>query len=149
MRKLAGVVMAMALLAVPAAVASTAAAATPTNETIVLIRDQNLNPSGWSATGVFTDAGPWTSDSGHFSAIPSPKTGRVHLLTTEIGAHGSTFRMKFEGGFDPNTGAFAGTWTIVSGTGGYANLHGQGTWERSFASDGSVVFTCPGQVHFD
>ena len=57
--------------------------------------------------------------------------------------------MKFEGGFDPNTGAFAGRWTIVSGTGDYANLHGGGTWERGFATDGSLVFTCPGRVHFD
>ena len=149
MRKLAGTLMALSLLAGPVALAGPAAAATPANETIVLTRDQNLNPSGWSATGLFTDSGPWTSDQGHFSASRSPKTGTVHLLTTEIGADGSTFRMKFEGGIDPNTGAFAGTWTIVSGTGDYANLHGGGTWERSFATDGSFVFTCPGRVHFD
>ena len=38
---------------------------------------------------------------------------------------------------------------IVSGTADYANLHGRGTWSRSFAPDGSLVFSCPGRVHFD
>jgi len=40
-----------------------------------------------------------------------------------------------------------GTWVIISGTGGLANLHGQGTWWHS--STGFAGLEYQGQVHFD
>lgn len=40
-----------------------------------------------------------------------------------------------------------GTWVIISGTGGLANLHGQGTWWHS--STGFNGLEYEGQVHFD
>ena len=40
-----------------------------------------------------------------------------------------------------------GTWVIISGTGGLANLHGQGTWWHSRTGFGGLEYE--GQVHFD
>ncbi len=40
-----------------------------------------------------------------------------------------------------------GTWVIISGTGGLANLHGQGTWWHS--KTGFTGLEYEGQVHFD
>src|SRR6266849_5553909 len=149
MRKLVMTLTTLSLLVGPAALASPAAAAPPAKERIVLTRDQNLQPSGWSAKGVFTDSGTWTPDHGFFAGAEASPTGKVHLLATETGGDGSTFTMKFEGIFDPQTGAFGGTWSIVSGTADYARLQGRGAWERSVAADGSFAYTCKGRVHFE
>ncbi len=40
-----------------------------------------------------------------------------------------------------------GTWVIISGTGGLANLHGQGTWWHT--RTGFTGLEYEGQVHFD
>ena len=41
-------------------------------------------------------------------------------------------------------GSFLGQFTVISGTGGLANLHGQGT----FQGGGGAVSTYAGQVNF-
>ena len=128
--------------------AERADATPPAGVTITLVRAPDLTPDGWSAAGAIVDSGSWTSDNGHFGALPSPKTGTTHLLTTETGRAG-TFRIHFDGMFNPNDGSFGGQWVIQDGTGVYANLHGQGSWLRTFSLDGHLIFTCLGTLHFD
>jgi hypothetical protein len=131
-------------LAVPAA------ASTPTNETIVLLRDSQSQEIGWSASGTFTDAGSWTSDFRRSGALPSPVAFETMLKTTETSSFG-TFRLEFQGHFNAPAGHdFGGTWVLSGGTGAYVGIHGVGTW--SVAPDpgtGGARFTLVGAVQFD
>jgi hypothetical protein len=50
----------------------------------------------------------------------------------------------------PGVFEVAGYWTIISGTGAYASLHGTGTLTETFdANAGTVTGTQEGSVHFD
>jgi hypothetical protein len=140
----------LAVLTLVAALAAPAAASSPTNETIVLLRDSQSNEIGWSASGTFSDAGSWTSDFRRSGALPSPVAFETVLKTTETSSVG-TFRIEFQGHLNVPAGQdFGGTWVITDGSGGYAGLYGGGTW--SVADDpntGNGIFTLVGAVHFD
>jgi hypothetical protein len=68
------------------------------------------------ATGIVTFKGVWDSP---YGMTVDGVTGTVHV--------------SYWGTADAATGAFQGKWVIISGTGGLANLRGQGTmgWEVS------------------
>jgi hypothetical protein len=137
------------ILIVAASVAPVAASV-PSAEVIVLQRNGDLAEIGWTATGLFADAGSWTSDFRIFGALPSPVAFATELKTTETGSAG-TFRMEFQGHVAAPTGRpFSGTWMISGGTGAYSTLRGSGSWTLAVdAATGVLTFTCPGKVHFD
>jgi len=130
--------------------AQPALASTPTSETFVLHRAADGSEFGWSASGSFSDAGAWTSDFRVSGALPSPVAFQTVLKTTEVGSAG-TFRLAFQGHFNAPAGHdFGGTWSVGYGTGGYASLHGTGTWTVSVDSNTGIrTFTLIGYVHFD
>jgi hypothetical protein len=131
-------------------------AAAPTNETIMLVRSgDDLSELGWSASGTFIDGCQpddtidpcWTTDTAHFAGGPFHFVV-AQVLTSHFGSHGS-FGLRFEG-LDRHDGTFAGSWSVIagSGTGDYLRLTGHGKW--TWAEDpgtGNGVFTLVGQVH--
>jgi hypothetical protein len=131
--------------------ATAAHAKTPTNETIWLYRDSELNPVGWRAIGTFSDSGSWIDPFAAAGGLPSPNVFTIEIKTVQTGSSG-TFDMNFQGMLNLTTGStsLSGTWTISKGTGVYATLHGYGTWTRGVDTQtGNIVITCPGVVHFD
>ena len=130
--------------------AQPALASTPASEMFVLLRAADGSEFGWSATGVFSDAGGWTSDFRRSGALPSPVAFQTILKTTEFGSTG-TFGIAFEGHVNAPAGHdFGGTWSVGDGTDGYATLHGTGTWTVAIDSDTGIrTFTLSGDVHFD
>jgi hypothetical protein len=146
MRKLKALLLAAALLALAAVLAAPVGASPSATETIVLMRNGDLNEVGWSASGAFGDSGSWTTDFLEIGGGQSP-TAAGMLKTTETGANG-TFEMIFQLTGIPTV--FGGTWQITDGTGAYADLHGKGTWIHSTDPvTGNSIFTCTGTVHFD
>jgi hypothetical protein len=65
-------------------------------------------------------------------------------FTGTVNGESGTMIIKFIGKKTGDPMLWSGTWVIISGTGGLANLHGRGTWEGpSFNLDYS------GQIHFE
>ena len=123
-----------------------------TAETIVLLRNGETDPIGWSASGTFTDSGSWTDPFARAGGIPSPNVFQLEIKTVQTNRGGTgSFWLNFQGHLNLTTGRdFGGTWTISQGSGPYAGLHGHGTW--SLAIDpisGFRMITCVGLVHFD
>ena len=114
-------------------------------------------PGTWSSSGLVTSSGTATFDpfvAGWDSKLGMPAT--VHDTFVLTDEHGS---IKFEAqgksaividdNDDPHLG-FRLTWVIISGTGTYSNLHGQGEgygWP-DFATGTFPVYT-GGQAHYD
>jgi hypothetical protein len=133
-------------VAVAAVMASVAPAAVPQAVTINV--DRGAAGDFWSSSGAFTDAGTLADAPQKFT-----RTGTYHVLRTYSGSDG-TFEARADVKILPSAtpGVFdvTGYWTILSGTGAYANLHGTGTLSETFdANAGTVVGTWEGSVHFD
>jgi Protein of unknown function (DUF3224) len=149
MRHLRALGLATVLVASVMVLGSPAAASPGASETIVLLRNAQGVESGWSASGVFSDAGSWTTNLGICGACaPSPVVGALYLLATQTGSNG-TFTLQFQYVFDAFGIALPQQWSVVSGTGGYATLRGRGEFSVTTSTDGSRAFTLTGQVHFD
>jgi hypothetical protein len=124
-----------------------ALATTPEELTITV--DRGAAGDFWSASGVFTDAGT-LADS---PQGPPTRSGTYHVFRTYSGSDG-TFDARADVKILPTStpGVFqvTGYWTMISGTGAYADLHGTGTLSETFdANVGTVVGTWEGSVHFD
>jgi hypothetical protein len=133
-------------VAVAAVMASVAPAAVPQAVTI----NVNRGAAGdfWSSSGAFTDAGTLADSPQKFT-----RTGTYHVSRTYTGSNG-TFEVRADVKIVPTAtpGVFAvsGYWTIIAGTGAYANLHGTGMLTETFdANAGTVVGTWEASVHFD
>jgi hypothetical protein len=109
----------------------------------------------FTATGAIDDAGPFTVEGVHVGGIGAPTFGVVQTVNRLEGSQG-TFTIKETHKFtvtdDEGVFAVSGTWVVLSGTGNYTRLHGQGT--TSGLIDESVDpdlfdFTLTGTVHFD
>jgi hypothetical protein len=105
----------------------------------------------FAATGAITDAGTVTTDFVRASALGSPTVGTAQYVKTFHGQAGSlTIRLEsmITGTDDPTLFDEQGHWVIVSGTGAYSGLLGQGdeSGVRDFANQSlDAVYT--GQVH--
>ena len=133
-------------LAIAAVMTSVAPAIPPQAVTINVNRD--AAGDFWSASGAFSDSGTLADAPQSFT-----RTGTYHVFRTYSGSSG-TFVTRADVKIVPTTtpGVFAvtGYWTVISGTDGYATLHGTGTLSETFDSNaGTVVGTWLGSVHFD
>jgi hypothetical protein len=105
----------------------------------------------FTATGAITDAGTVTTDFLRATALPSPTVGTAQYVKTFHGQAGSlTIRLNsiITGTDDPTLWDEQGRWVIVSGTGAYSGLLGEGeeSGVRDFANQSlDVVYT--GQIH--
>lgn len=102
----------------------------------------------WSATGAFSDSGTFSDDPFFFSG----KSSAIHAVRTFSGGSG-TFVARADGRIvataDLCVFAVIGSWTIVSGTADYEDLHGTGSIDESAnVCTGVVEGTWDGSVHF-
>ena len=146
MRKMALLIAGASALATLFLVVAPAGATVPQAVTI------SVNRSGagdlWSATGAFTDSGTLVDSPQKFT-----RTGTYHVLRTYSGSNGTFVAradVKIVPTASPGVFAVTGYWTIISGTGAYASLHGTGTLSETFdANAGTVVGTWEGSVLFN
>lgn len=119
---------------------------------------QTAKPPGpvsgtFSATGAFTDDGTINNLSIGFSALGAPTFGITHVTVLFTGDDG-TFTLKAQITetltANPQVLTDSGTWTIITGTGAYAHLHGQGTVTGTVDDSIPLISrTYAGEVHFD
>ena len=149
MRRIAVVVVSGILLAIWSAVVP-AQATVSTEVTITSTVNLNTDPATgtWSATGDVNDSGTLVEPRLKFVG-----NGELQITRVNSGSEG-TFTLRILSkvtGEEPNGDAdFTGRWVVISGTGQYATLHGQGTRTAVFHADtGTVTETLTGEVHFD
>jgi hypothetical protein len=105
----------------------------------------------FTASGAITDSGTVAGHLVRATALPSPTVGTAQFVITFHGQAGSLtilLNSMITGTDDPTLADERGHWLIVSGTGAYAELLGQGTESgvRDFAHQSlDAVYT--GQVH--
>jgi hypothetical protein len=100
----------------------------------------------WSASGGISDSGMLVDVSDHLVG-----NGQIHVVRDVTGSLG-TFTLRIDGsvtGVQPDGSIdFTDNWVVIAGTGGYAELRGQGTGSAVLAH-GVVTETLTGSVHFD
>ena len=100
----------------------------------------------WSASGGISDTGTLVDVSDHLVG-----NGQIHVVRDVTGSLG-TFTLRIDGsvtGVQPDGSIdFTDNWAVIAGTGGYAELRGQGTGSAVLAH-GVVTETLTGSVHFD
>lgn len=107
--------------------------------------DINTFTGTWAASGLINDAGTLTEPKIFFVG-----NGELHITRVLTGAKGQiTIRIqsKLTGETD-DTATFVGHWVILSGTGAYAKLHGQGA-RAAIRIENIVTETLTGEVHFN
>jgi len=105
-----------------------------------------LHTGTWSASGGVNDSGTLVDVSDHLVG-----NGQIHVVRDVTGSQG-TFTLRIDGsvtGVQPDGSIdFSDLWVVIAGTGGYAELRGQGTGSAVLAH-GVVTETLTGSVHFD
>jgi hypothetical protein len=137
-----------ALVLLSAATLALAPASSATTGQAVTINSQIvLGPftGTWTATGAIADSGTLIEPIVNFV-----DSHQLHIERVFTGAQGTiTIRIQSTvTGVVGGTGYFTGNWVVVSGTGAYANLHGEGL-RAATATSGIVTETLTGNVHFD
>lgn len=93
-------------------------------------KSENTDLFTWSASGGITDEGVWADDMVIWGAVHSPVVGTLHDTFTLNGNKG-TIKLGFDGLLkptaDPNLFKIEGNWRVLSGTGSYNELVGQGS----------------------
>jgi hypothetical protein len=123
-----------------------AAASTSVPVTIQSTVMIGLHTGTWSASGGINDSGTLVDVSDHLVG-----NGQIHVVRDVTGSQG-TFTLRIDGsvtGVQPDGSIdFTDLWVVIAGTGGYAELRGQGTGSAVLAH-GVVTETLAGSVHFD
>jgi hypothetical protein len=100
----------------------------------------------WSASGGISDSGTLVDVSDHHVGH-----GQIHVVRDVTGSLG-TFTLRIDGsvtGVQPDGSIdFTDNWVVIAGTGGYAELRGQGTGSAVLAQ-GVVTETLTGSVHYN
>jgi hypothetical protein len=134
---------AVLLVVLPLSFAAPAAANDQAAVTIETQKPFGSSPGAFSATGAFTGSGAFVNTRFTFSAVAAPGFVIVHLTQTFTGAAG-TFTLKVEitetATADPNVLTDDGSWAVITGTGAYRTLHGQGHLTGT-ANDNTGVIT--------
>jgi hypothetical protein len=101
----------------------------------------------WSASGGISDSGTLVEPSVNFVG-----NGQLHIVRDVTGSQG-TFTLRIDStavAVEPDGSVdFTGYWVVITGTGAYADLHGQGTRSAVADTNGVVTETLTGSVHFD
>jgi len=97
----------------------------------------------WAASGTINDSGTLSEPTVFIS------DGQLHIVRICTGAKGQiTIKIQSKIIVTDNSTTFVGEWVIVSGSGAYATLHGQGGRAAVFIN-GTVTETLTGEAHFD
>ena len=84
----------------------------------------------WSSDGLITASGTLFEDSNHVGSGPGVCFRGVHTVDTLEAADGSTITLSMQSTNNDGSGCLTANmnvnWVILSGTGTYASLHGQG-----------------------
>jgi hypothetical protein len=100
----------------------------------------------WAASGGINDSGTAVEPTVNFVG-----NGELHIVRDVTGSQG-TFTLRLDSklvAIEPDgSHVFSGQWVVIAGTGGYADLHGQGI-RSAVVSNGVVTETLTGSVHFD
>jgi len=112
----------------------------------------DFTPGTFIASEGIADSGVYQLLDAHDAALPSPVVGTGHDTFTLTGTRG-TITMKSETvfrvvSFDPLVFGQDGHWRIVSGTGDYAKLKGEGEYHKLIdVALGQITITLTGRVH--
>jgi hypothetical protein len=100
----------------------------------------------WSASGGINDSGTLAE-----TTVFVAGNGEVHIVRDVTGSQGTfTLRIDSKAFSQPDgTVDFTGQWVVITGTGAYADLHGQGTRSAVANTNGVVTETLTGSVHYD
>jgi len=146
------VVLAVVAVALPA-VSASASASSQLPITIETSKPFGPVAGTFSVSGAFADSGTMENLSRTASGFGAPTFLGSHLTILFTGANG-TFTIKAQivetVTADPLVLTNTGTWTLIAGTGEYADLHGIGTVSGT-ADDNINLITriYQGSVHFD
>ncbi len=147
-------ILVLAILATLATGLATSASASPSQPiSIATSKPPGPVPGTFAASGAFADSGTINNLSFAPSAFGSPTFGVSHITILFAGSAG-TFTLKAQITetltSDPNVLTDNGTWTIIDGTGAYANLRGQGTVVGTVDDNVNLITrTYQGNVHFN
>ena len=137
------------LSAASLAVASPSSASTRLAVAISSQIDLSTDPATgtWTATGAIADAGTLTEPFLKFVG-----NGQLHIERVLTGEQG-TITLRIQStltGVIGDIAKFTGYWVIVSGTGAYADVHGQGLRTATVDLNTAIATeTLTGDVHFD
>ena len=110
------------------------------------------SPGTFAATGAISDSGTFFNLSIAFGGLGAPSFVSIHATQEFDGALGSfTIRadIKETVTADPNVATDEGTWAVISGTGAYSSLTGQGqVTGTANESTGVISRTYSGTVRF-
>jgi hypothetical protein len=120
----------------------------------------SVGSGSWSSDGLFTTGGSFVEDSIHVGTGPGVCFRTVHTTATLEDQNGTiNLRMQLtqNDGGGCMTAEMKVNWVVVSGTGAYAGLHGQGdgivTGFVQFVAPGTLnyvlAYDLQGQGHFD
>jgi hypothetical protein len=146
------VVLAVVAVALPA-VAASASASSQLPITIETSKPFGPVPGTFSVSGAFADSGTMENLSRTASGFGAPTFLGSHLTILFTGVNG-TFTIKAQiletVTADPLVLTNTGTWTIIAGTGAYADLHGVGSISGTADDNINLITrTYQGGVHFD
>src|SRR5919108_1741484 len=128
--------------------------ATPPSDVVIHI-DTVFPPDGGPASGQFTATGPICSAGstvdlfvlgGGFQSGVVGELLAVKQFTCADGSGTFLLLLRVHLVFEPTTTTNTFTWSVLSGTGAYENLHGAGTGFGVFAP-GGVLDTLTGRMH--
>ncbi len=133
-------------------VSATPAQATVPSE-LIITADMWANPDGVSASGTFSASGVILENN-----MPAYEVyfidfegGTIHGIKTLYGEHG-TITIKYQAvlTFNPDgSGVATGRFTIISGTGDYQELHGNGMTLATIDTFGHILAIYSGVGHID
>ena len=105
----------------------------------------------WSASGGISDSGTLVQPVDFRVGVGAGGFGQVHLVRVMTGSNGTITLVEDDSlTLEPDgTIAATGHWTVIAGTGAYADLHGQGTRSAVADTHGVVTETLTGSVHHD
>jgi hypothetical protein len=111
------------------------------------------SPGSFSATGAISDSGTFFNTRIAFGGVGAPNFVSVHVTQEFDGAFGSfTLRADIKEtptAGDPNVATDEGTWAVISGTGAYSAMRGQGQVTGTADENTGVISrTYTGTVHF-
>jgi hypothetical protein len=125
-------------------------------EAVVITTSRQGGAGTFIASGGISDAGTFAVESAHFSGSEASPIRIVHATEVYSGADGNFTlkrQIRITSTPDPEVRAVEGAWTVLGGTGAYADLHAQGkvTGEIQGTDPATelFLFDYTGKAHYD